>query len=385
MRIFPRSWRSLPNRALHDQEVVSVCIALQHIKDQGNLDRLPATRSHRLALMTTATRQGLAVWNRSSDRYDLTGFGQQRLGAYGSSLALDRSAANARRRRFSSRQTFAIALGTAACIGGLVWASPRVATHISLALASTPRSIVEIPEVATGPLIDVPCGQPHIAPEKRNCLGTVGRNIGSTTPDRPVRGLTAFPDRPQILAVVTPPNRPHPEPDRTAGPDPQGGSVNPTGGPASGSEPRAGHTSNEVSSSLLDIPRAAALDRVEPVTLVTPPAADQTPEENPLDARAATAFDPPPASANAAKPVERSRAHSSSQRRLTQSKKLRWRHNDFWDDWPDRPAGNMVRTLRTDRGQRTAARRNGNEVRDGLAFMDNDHRSRPGFFSWMFR
>jgi hypothetical protein len=375
----------MPNRALLDQEVVSVCIALQHIKDDGNLDRLAATRSHRLALMTTATRQGFVVWNRSADRYELTGFGQQRLGAYGSSLALGRSAANARRRRLSSRKTFAIGLGAAACIGVLVWASPRVATRISLALASGPRSIVEIPEVATGPFIDVACGQPHIAPEERNCLGTVGRNIGSATPDRPARGLAAFPDRPQILAVATPPNRPHPEPDRTAGPDMQAANVNPIGGPGSGSEPRAGHTSSEVSSSPVETPRAAALDRVEPATLVTPPAADQTPEENPLDARAATAFDPPPASANGAKPVERSRAHSSSQRRLTQSRKPRWRHNDFWDDWPDRPAGNMVRTFRTDRGQRAAARRNGNEVRDGLAFMDNDHRSRPGFFSWMFR
>ena len=77
-RAFHRS--SGPTMAALDNEALRICAAMEHIKAQGNLDGFLAGRSERLALMSTAGRQGLVVWDKGRSRYELTNLGERRLG-----------------------------------------------------------------------------------------------------------------------------------------------------------------------------------------------------------------------------------------------------------------------------------------------------------------
>src|SRR5437868_13013481 len=62
--------------AIH-QEALRIGAALEHIKSHGNLDGFPADRCQRVALVSTAGKQGLLFWNRGSGRYELTIRGRQ--------------------------------------------------------------------------------------------------------------------------------------------------------------------------------------------------------------------------------------------------------------------------------------------------------------------
>jgi hypothetical protein len=64
-----------------DLEALRVGAAMEHIEAHGNLDRFPARRGERLALVSTAVKQGLLVWNRSRARYELTSHGHRRVRA----------------------------------------------------------------------------------------------------------------------------------------------------------------------------------------------------------------------------------------------------------------------------------------------------------------
>jgi hypothetical protein len=76
-----------------DLEALRIGAAMEHIKAHGNLDGFPARRGERLALVTTAGKQGLLVWNRSRGRYELTSRGDRRV------RALRRAGRNALRDR----------------------------------------------------------------------------------------------------------------------------------------------------------------------------------------------------------------------------------------------------------------------------------------------
>src|SRR5260370_26221644 len=58
-------------------EALRIGAAIEHIKAHGNLDGFPARRGERLALVTTAGKHGLLVWNRSRGRYELTNRGHR--------------------------------------------------------------------------------------------------------------------------------------------------------------------------------------------------------------------------------------------------------------------------------------------------------------------
>src|SRR6266542_1601462 len=74
-------------------EALRIGAAMEHVKAHGNLDGFPAGRGERLALMTTAGKQGLVVWSRSRGRYELTSRGFRRV------RALRRAGRNALRER----------------------------------------------------------------------------------------------------------------------------------------------------------------------------------------------------------------------------------------------------------------------------------------------
>ncbi len=74
-------------------EALRIGAAMEHVKAHGNLDGFPAGRGERLALMTTAGKQGLVVWSWSRRRYELTSRGFRRV------RALRRAGRNALRER----------------------------------------------------------------------------------------------------------------------------------------------------------------------------------------------------------------------------------------------------------------------------------------------
>jgi hypothetical protein len=83
---FSRAFRrgssaGLPPRATVDLENVRIGAAVQHVDQNGHLDDFPAAQTEKVALMRTAARQGLVIWNRARQRYELTSLGRQRLGA----------------------------------------------------------------------------------------------------------------------------------------------------------------------------------------------------------------------------------------------------------------------------------------------------------------
>ncbi len=82
IRLLSKAFRRGPvhHKAALDIEALRISAAMPHIKALGNLDGFPAGRSERLALMSTAGRQGLVVWDKSRARYELTSLGERRLG-----------------------------------------------------------------------------------------------------------------------------------------------------------------------------------------------------------------------------------------------------------------------------------------------------------------
>jgi hypothetical protein len=79
---FRQNSAALPTWAALDQESLCLNSALEHVDRHGNLDRFSGIQSEKLALMTTANRQGLVRWNRNDSRYELTSLGRERLGPH---------------------------------------------------------------------------------------------------------------------------------------------------------------------------------------------------------------------------------------------------------------------------------------------------------------
>jgi hypothetical protein len=79
-KAFRRKPESLPPWAAIDQESLRISAAMEHVQEHGNLDAFPGNQNEKLALMLTASRQGLVSWNRRSGQYELTGLGRERLG-----------------------------------------------------------------------------------------------------------------------------------------------------------------------------------------------------------------------------------------------------------------------------------------------------------------
>jgi len=77
---FGKKSDGLPPWAALDQEALRIGAAMEHLQDHGNLDSLPGSQNEKLALMMTASRQGLVTWNRAAGRYELTSLGRERSG-----------------------------------------------------------------------------------------------------------------------------------------------------------------------------------------------------------------------------------------------------------------------------------------------------------------
>jgi hypothetical protein len=122
-RAFRRS--AMPMTAALDNETLRVCAAIEHVKARGNLDGFRADRSERVALMYTAARQGLVVWDKSASRYKLTSLGEKRLGGLrtpvdGASRADRVAGGGFVSPRMKSGLLGAFA-GAAACAGLIAW------------------------------------------------------------------------------------------------------------------------------------------------------------------------------------------------------------------------------------------------------------------------
>src|SRR6266542_1103623 len=115
LRAFRRS--SVPRMAALDMEALRICAAMEHIKARGNLDGFLAGRSERLALMATAGRQGLVVWDKSRSRYELTSLGERRLGG----LRTDRPVGQDAVRSRMKLGLISVVAGAAACAGLIAW------------------------------------------------------------------------------------------------------------------------------------------------------------------------------------------------------------------------------------------------------------------------
>jgi len=79
-KAFRRKSEGLPPWAALDQESLRIGAAMEHVEKYGNLDTFPGNQNEKLALMLTASRQGLVQWNRGTGQYELTGLGRERLG-----------------------------------------------------------------------------------------------------------------------------------------------------------------------------------------------------------------------------------------------------------------------------------------------------------------
>jgi hypothetical protein len=113
-----------------DLEALRIGAAMEHIKAHGNLDGFPAGRGERLALVSTAARQGLLVWERSRGKYELTGRGRRHV------RALRRAGRNALRERQggairSSMNALVTAAGAVVVVGGVFLAfNPTSSTDL---------------------------------------------------------------------------------------------------------------------------------------------------------------------------------------------------------------------------------------------------------------
>jgi hypothetical protein len=63
--------------------------ALTHIADRGHLHAFAMPPSEKQALMRTAIREGLMVWSKELQRYELTTIGRERLAEYRHQTATD--------------------------------------------------------------------------------------------------------------------------------------------------------------------------------------------------------------------------------------------------------------------------------------------------------
>src|SRR6266851_3049751 len=76
-KAFRRKSDGLPPWAALDQESLRISAAMEHVQDHGNLDAFPGNHNEKLALMLTASRQGLVTWNRATEGYELTSLGRE--------------------------------------------------------------------------------------------------------------------------------------------------------------------------------------------------------------------------------------------------------------------------------------------------------------------
>src|SRR6266498_50255 len=156
IRLLSKAFRRGPvhHKAALDIEALRISAAMPHIKALGNLDGFPAGRSERLALMSTAGRQGLVVWDKSRARYELTSLGERRQGDLRTHVS-DRSRADrvvgqdSVRSRMKSRLLGAVA-GAAACVGLIAWL-PLGSSKPPLALQAGGPSVT-VPPAAASPL-----------------------------------------------------------------------------------------------------------------------------------------------------------------------------------------------------------------------------------------
>jgi len=113
-------------------EAFRIGAAMEHIKARGNLDGFPADRGERLALVSTATRQGLVSWNKSRGKYELTGHGHRHL------RALRRGERNALREHQggairSGMNAIVTAAGVVVVVGGIFLAfNPNLQTRLAI-------------------------------------------------------------------------------------------------------------------------------------------------------------------------------------------------------------------------------------------------------------
>ena len=64
-KAFRRKSEGLPPWAALGHESLRISAAMEHVEKHGNLDDFPGNQSEKLALMLTASRQGLVQWNRA--------------------------------------------------------------------------------------------------------------------------------------------------------------------------------------------------------------------------------------------------------------------------------------------------------------------------------
>jgi hypothetical protein len=76
-RGFRKKSEALPPWAVLDQEALRIGAAMEHLQNYGNLDSFPGSPNEKLALMMTASRQGLVTWKRAAGRYELTSLGRR--------------------------------------------------------------------------------------------------------------------------------------------------------------------------------------------------------------------------------------------------------------------------------------------------------------------
>lgn len=124
------SQRAAPRSA--DVEAFRIGAAMQHIKARGNLDGFPADRGERLALVSTAARQGFVAWNKSRGKYELTSHGHRHL------RALHRGERNALREHQggairSGMNAIVTAAGVVVVVGGIFLAfNPSLPTSLAI-------------------------------------------------------------------------------------------------------------------------------------------------------------------------------------------------------------------------------------------------------------
>jgi hypothetical protein len=155
IRLLSRAFgRGFVPRAALDMEALRIGAAMEHIKSRGNLDGFLAGRSERLALMSTAGRQGLVVWNKNRSRYELTSLGESRLGVSRTHVSdpsrSDRVVGpDSVRSRMKSRLLGAVA-GAAACAGLIAWLPLGYSKAPLVPQAS--RNSVTVPAAGASPL-----------------------------------------------------------------------------------------------------------------------------------------------------------------------------------------------------------------------------------------
>jgi len=115
----------MPTTAALDDEALRICAAMDHIKARGNLDGFRADRSERVALMYTAARQGLVLWDKSRCRYELTSLGEKRLGGLRTPVngpsGWDRAFRDDFVRSRTKSGLLGAVAGAAACAGLIAW------------------------------------------------------------------------------------------------------------------------------------------------------------------------------------------------------------------------------------------------------------------------